>query len=681
VLRRILRRAVRYGRQYLNMHDPFLCDLVRPLAEHMGQAFPELRKSAAYGDKNAERVAEMLRGEEESFGRTLDRGIQLFNEAYRRAIARSAVPRAVPYGEPSLNFDAEVERAVADWEAQHPRIWVGRPRISGEDAFKLHDTYGFPIDLTELMAEERGLTVNIGEYERLMDSARERARAKVVQADDEAYKRLTPGECDDSPKYEEWRRCFARLVSLARAVAPYESDSAKEGGNVVFSTDRTCFYAEQGGQVSDRGFVRTESGEIHVESIMRHTVRLDLSDGPRDVQFFSHSGVVASGEIWPGQQCEMSVSPDHRIPTMQNHTSTHILNWALRDVLGGHVQQKGSLVDPEKTRFDFSHPKPLSAEELQRIEALVNERIDQALDVDTNNNIPVDQQAARRINTLRAVFGEKYPDQVRVVSIGPKVTDLLADPTDARWMQYSVEFCGGTHVKNTSEINCFALTHEESVAKGVRRVVGISGEAARRAEALGAELLAEAESLSRIGDRQSTIANLAEHLAELQRRLTEAVIPVTVRMRIRDLLADVQKVVKEQEKEAAGASADAVHDQVAKLLEQAETVGGVTLVVGQVPEAGADALRAAIDWVRNKTAASAVVLATAQADNVTLIAGMSREAVARGLKAGDVIKEIAPLVGGKGGGRPDMAQGGGREPSGVPAALERARTMLRERFA
>ncbi len=742
VLRRILRRAVRYGRQYLNMHEPFLCDLVAPLVDHMGDAFPELRR--AHGDRNVEHVAEILRDEEAAFLKTLDRGIRLFDEAANHA-------RQLHHG-----------------------------KISGEDAFKLHDTYGFPIDLTMLMAEEYGLTIDLSEYKRRMveaqDIARgpgnllitakaeaelaaqiERQKAKAqpridaakdqVQSstrdledpfDPETYRRLANSiSCDDSLKYISPFDCAALLWGFSCHTKMFGSDAAKQGDEILFGTNRTPFYSEQGGQVSDTGWLETKSGAL-----------VEVVDVSRCGSHVFHQGVVRKGEVSVGDECRLRVDQARRVLIMQNHTATHLLNWALREVLcapdehaNPHVQQKGSLVDPEKTRFDFSHNKPVTPDELGRIESLVNARIKDDLPVYTEE---LDQKKAREISTLRAVFGEKYPDTVRVVSIGAPIVQqqandsgqsdwLLQSPMDPKWMDYSVEFCGGTHLRRTGEAERFVLTTEEAVARGIRRVVGVSGEAARRAIDRGNELIREAEALaqsaepqasacanhadSRMSDTPSTGAessrtnvsrglkpaaqvdqyrdrkgaassatesahsadDLDAAVADLQRNLVNAVIPVLVRRRLQLAITELQKQVKDRQKKDASATVDAVRNTVQSLLASAETVDGVTIVVGQVPSAGPDVLRTAIDWVRNKTTASAVLLITTTGQKVTMIAGMSRDVVKKGVKAGDLIREIAPLVGGKGGGRPDMAQGGGNDPGGVDAALNRASDWIHQK--
>ena len=435
VLRRILRRAVRYGRQYMNMHQPFLCDLVAPLANQMADAFPELR--SAHGGRNVEHVVELIRDEEESFGKTLDRGITLFAMDAAFAIGRAYTKHnsltlqgfaatvwegedenaALIGGTRALDFIEEPGGEIVTLKVTDLIAWLkerGLPlgQIRGKDAFKLHDTFGFPIDLTELMAKEQELTIDIGEYERLMEAAREKARASTnsYEESNDAL-RFVPGtsfsKCDDSPKYWDPPRCTATIRAWGGTPPHLSTDVARTGEPFHVSTNQTCFYAEQGGQVSDVGTITTKGGVIRVHKVMH---RGDI---------ITHYGVVESGqmEYGPGD-CSMEVDLAHRIPTMQNHTSTHLLNWALREVLGDHVQQKGSLVDPEKTRFDFSHNKPVSAEELARIESLVNEKIEADLTVYTKE---VDQAAAREINTLRAVFGEKYPERVRVVSIGAPI--------------------------------------------------------------------------------------------------------------------------------------------------------------------------------------------------------------------------------------------------------------------
>lgn len=626
VLRRILRRAVRYGRQYLGMTEPFLCDLVEPMTAHMGDAFPELR--TAQGGRNVENVREILRDEEAAFGRTLDRGIKLFNEA-------------------------------AEYARDHHHS-----RIKGADAFKLHDTYGFPIDLTEQMALERGLSVDIGEYERQMEEARRLAQ----QSGRPAFQSASPavasalvdwGATDDAPKYDGLK-CSATVLGWIMEDMPHTSGALAIGHKAALVLDRTSFYGEQGGQIGDTGVIQTATGVFTVMAAQR------LGDT------VLHVGEVAEGHI-EARQRATSVVSDRRQRIMQNHTATHLLNWALRDVLGGHVEQKGSLVDDEKTRFDFSHPRHLSEEEIEHIQGRVAMQIDAEYPVYASE---ADQAEARRINTLRAVFGEKYPDRVRVIAIGAPVSDLLQNPQRPDWMNYSVEFCGGTHVANTREIGKFVLIDEEAVAKGVRRLVGVTGRKAAEAESAAVTLREEAGALFNADE-----AALGPRLAEIAHRVAEAAIPLLERVKIREQIEQLQRRLKEHEKAAKAASGEAVQEAVDAALASAPVIGGVTVIALEVPTATADALRGAIDHIRQKTAASAAVLASRDEGKVTLLVGLSREVVARGLKAGDIIRDISPLVGGKGGGRPDMAQGGGDRPEKIAEALAAAMKKIEQPLA
>jgi alanyl-tRNA synthetase len=466
-------------------------------------------------------------------------------------------------------------------------------------------------------------------------------------------------------KFLGYHTVAARITTFLH-VFVLEKDSyapgfAGPGDEVAVAVRETPFYAEAGGQVGDKGHIKTQEAVIRVYD----TVKVG------DVHF--HLGEVQAGRVHSEDAVEVSLEVDveQRRPTMQNHTATHVLNWALREVLGSHIDQKGSLVDPEKTRFDFSHPKPVTIDQLERIEELCNEYIQ----ADRPCNIEeVDKDKALAISSLRAVFGEQYPDRVRVISIGGDIDAMVADPKNEEWMKYSVELCGGTHCRRSGEIERFALISEEGVAKGIRRVVGISGEAARKAEAEGQALLDELKSFS-----AAPSGEFADRLRAFQQKVEDAVIPVRLRHEIRERITKLQKQVKKQEKAAASDAAGEVMHRVAGLLEEADTIGSVTMVVGEVPQAPPEALRSAIDWIRNKTEASAVLLTCSDGEKVTVVAGMSKAAVRKGIKAGDLIREVAPLVGGRGGGRPDMAQGGGNNPGGIPEAIDRAKAWIAER--
>ncbi|MEZ4651215.1 MAG: DHHA1 domain-containing protein [Candidatus Eisenbacteria bacterium] len=398
-----------------------------------------------------------------------------------------------------------------------------------------------------------------------------------------------------------------------------------------------------------------------------------------DTQRFGDT-VIHIGELEPGSAefqvdaiVVAGVDESGRAQIMRNHTATHLLNWALRDVLGDEVHQRGSLLDTEKTRFDFSHNKPISTDELVAIEAGVQKGIAAALPVYAKE---VPQEEAREIRTLRAVFGEKYPDVVRVVSVGAPIEDLLSSPGEEKWMSYSVEFCGGTHLTTTADARSFALLAEEGVAKGVRRVVGVTGDLAISAHDAGRKLEADLVAAKALeGDAQKAA------LQEVQSGLQETAVPAYVKQRILAEMTTLHKELRKAEKAQAAESGGAVMDVAQTLLESASTVSGIAVVVGQVPEAPVDALRGAVDWIRDKSGGAAVLLLSAAEDKVTLLAAMSPAAIEKGVKAGDVIKEVAPLVGGRGGGRPDMAQGGGSDVAGIPAAIERATVLLTERLA
>ena len=633
VLRRILRRAVRYGRQYLvpqgrAASEPFLYRLVSAVADAMGEAFPELR--AAHGGRNVEHVAELIRGEEASFIKTLDRGIALFNEA-------------------------------ADYARTHHR-----GRISGEDAFKLHDTYGFPIDLTELMAQEQGMSVDIGEYERLMEEAREKARG-VTRASNQLGLSVegAPKFTDDSDKFAKLE-CDARITAYTLG-GHWHADAEKlpATDDIGIVLDRTCAYGEQGGQIGDRGIIKNGSiGEFR------------FSDTTRLNDIVIHWGRIVSGSLTVGDPVKVVVDAV-RNNIMRNHTATHIMNWALREVLGDHVQQKGSLVDPEKTRFDLSHNAAIAEDELARIEEHTNKQITRDLPVFARE---VPQKEALKINGLRAVFGEKYPDVVRVVSIGAEIgavghssaDTLLGDPANAKWRDYSVEFCGGTHVKRTGEIGRFRLVEESAVAKGVRRVVGVTGEHAKRVET-------HATALARMlmDAARAESAALPQRIAEITAFINENELPVVEKMRMRADIATLQEKAKQSQKQAAKAGAAEALSHADDLLAAAVKVGETSIICGLLPGATVDQLRAAADSLRLRAGSAAVLLASDEGGKASLLAAMTPDVAARGVKAGDLIKQIAPLVGGKGGGRPDLAQGGGPDASKLGDAIAAAQEALR----
>jgi alanyl-tRNA synthetase len=622
VLRRILRRAVRFGRQQLELKDPFLHTLVPVVVEAMGGAFPELKT-------DPRRVAEIIKDEEVSFGRTLDRGIALFGEAAERARGKT---------------------------------------ISGEDAFKLHDTFGFPVDLTRIMAEERGMSVDEKRYEELMEQARELARSGGKEGNTRLYE-LPPDALamlnqagvkptDDSAKFNA-----APIGATVRAIwdgarlidQTHGAEAAEQGVAVIL--DATNFYAEMGGQVGDTGQLRSKTGAI-----------LDVTTTRAAGGYVLHVGRMVEGHLTVGDHVTATLA-GVRPRTEKNHTATHLANWALREVLGEGVQQKGSLVDPDKLRFDFSHAKALSDEEIGRIEQLVAECIERKLPVYAEE---APQEQALKINGLRAVFGEKYPPMVRVVSIGVPVADLLEDPADERWRQFSIEFCGGTHLKRSDGAEGFVVTAEESVSKGIRRVVALTGAGASAALSRSAELL---DAVGRT--RALPEAELAPAIAVIQKQLGAAEnLPLRAKRRAQAAIAELQAKLKawekSQQKSSAGAGVDAVA-LAGQLLDAATALGPGKLIVGEVPGAGNDQLLSAMDSVKKRAGSYALMLASADNGKVNFVAAVSDDLIAKGLKAGDWIRETAKAAGGGGGGRPQMAQAGGKDPAKLPDALQVAR--------
>jgi alanyl-tRNA synthetase len=583
VLRRILRRAERYGRQYLGTTKPFLCELVPAVVQAMGEVFPELQRGPY-------RVANLIREDEVSFIRTLDRGIKLFEEAAQRARQR------------------------------------GTNTLSGEDAFQLHDTYGVYIDITEQMAAEAGLTVDRAGYERAMEEAKDRARGARKKLVISAVQGELP-RTDDSPKYRGYTTS-ANVVGWVKDNAVQRKGRLNTEEDAALLLDQTNFYAEQGGQVGDAGRVTTATGQFEVDDTQK------LGDA------VVHLGRVVEGYVEAGQQAMLEVS-SLRAHTMRNHTATHLLNWALRKVLGEHVEQKGSLVDADKTRFDFTHPQALTPEQVTEVERLVNERIYADLPV---RAVKLPLSEAKRIQGVRAVFGEKYPDPVRVLLIGP------ASPEEAT-LEHSVEFCGGTHLAHTGQAGFFKIVSQEPVAKGVRRVTGVTGR----------EAVATVQRLSGVVD-------------ELTARLNCK--PEELPARVEALQEEVKKLQGQLKKGAAGDLVGAGD----RLLASAAEANGTRIIVGEVPAAPVDQLRAQADRLRQKARSAVVVLGWTEEGKVGLLAAVTEDLTKKGVAAGKLIGEVAKVVGGKGGGRPDMAQAGGNDPSKLGEALQLAKKLAAEKL-
>ena len=633
VLRRILRRAVRYGRQMLGARPGFFSELVPVVVDRFGKAFPELAR-------NPQKVAGIIREEEESFGRTLDRGIKLFAE----------VAAGAPTGV-----------------------------ISGADAFKLYDTYGFPPDLTALMAEERGLKVDMAGYEverkKAEDLSRtggkgdaEECRACVLTGEDIAKLRaMHVHTTDDSGKYQP-KEISAHVVaiwnghSFDQRCHPSVTQKSRPIGVLV---NRTNFYAASGGQEADagkmrviaegRGAVRThhEGSEFTVD-------RVESFGG-----YVLHIGHVSRGELCVGDTVQLHVDAARRAKVAANHTGTHLANFALRGVLGEDVHQKGSLVAADRMRFDFSHNQPVSPAELERVEAIVRDQI--------RRNLTVYAEAAplpkaREVSGLRAVFGEAYPDPVRVVSIGQPVADLLASAASPAWREISIEFCGGTHVESTQAIGDFAVISEEAVAKGIRRIVAVTGEAAGDA-VVAADVL---QARIREGDALNP-ADLTKALPALLTDLDAAQISATRRAALRTQIVQLQEKLKAAGKQLSAAMQDKAVAQARGLATTAQTANS-PVVVARI-ECGDDraALQAAVLTIRDTLPRSAVMLfAVDESGKAMIHASVPDGLVAKGLRAGDWLRETASVMGGKGGGKADNAQGGGPDATKIKDAMRLA---------
>jgi alanyl-tRNA synthetase len=590
VLKRILRRAERYGYQVLGTNEPFLYRLVPTVVELFGGAFPELKK-------NPHKVIDQIRDEETAFLRTLTRGIKLFT------------------------------RIAAQMKDE------GRTQVTGEEAFKLHDTYGVIIDITLQMAQEQGLTVDVPGFEKEMEGAKDKAREGGKKFVTTAVKGELP-PTDDSPKYAA-ELIDATVIGWVKDNEVIRSGVLKAGDEAAVLLDRTNFYAEQGGQVGDTGTIdRSETAGVEFE----------VEDTQRLGETVLHVGSLLSGELKVGDRVTLQQGTMRRIDVMRNHTATHLLNLALREVLGAHVEQKGSLVDGEKTRFDFSHDKPVSAEELREIERRVNRHI-VTDEVVTAHLMPLEE--AKKIPGVRAVFGEKYPDPVRVVLIG-------ADTPAKANLDNSVEFCGGTHLPRTGLIGYFKILSQEPVAKGVRRITAVTGKPAYE-------------------DVQNRSAIVDELSAKFQCRPDELAARA-------EALQDQVKALQSQLKKAAGAALTAAVDE---LLATATEVGGAKVLVAKLPEgASSDTVRVQIDRVRQKCPSAFVVFGWTEGDgHAGVVAALTPDLVKRGIKAGDIVKQVAPLIGGGGGGKPDMAQAGGKDPAKLPDALRHADKLGRELLA
>ncbi|RZS86530.1 alanine--tRNA ligase [Pigmentiphaga kullae] len=556
VLRRIIRRALRHGYK-LGQTKPFFHRIVKDLVAEMGEAYPELAKAEA-------RVEQVLRQEEERFGETLEHGMKILDGAL-----------------------AALKPGAA---------------LDGETLFNLYDTYGFPVDLTADICRERNVDVDMDGFEAAMTRQREQARAA-------GKFKMAAGLSYDGAKtvFEGYTHLAAQGKVTALYVDGASVPRIEAGQAAVVVLDRTPFYAESGGQVGDAGV------------LVQGAVRFDVEDTQKiQADVFGHHGKLVSGSLAVGDTVDAQVDEVRRARTMRNHSATHLMHKALRQVLGEHVQQKGSLVDPDKTRFDFAHDAPMNAEQIAQVEAIVNREV--------LGNTPVQAQLMAYDDAVKggamALFGEKYGDEVRVLDIG-----------------FSRELCGGTHVGRTGDIGLFKIVSEGGVAAGVRRVEAITGD----------------NSLSYLQSLNATLASAAGAL-----KVQPGDLPARI--------GQVQDQLKSLEKEIAQLKSKLASSAGNDLAASAVEIKGVKVLAAKLDGVDPKSLRETVDQLKNKLKSAAIVLAAVDGGKVSLVAGATAD-VSGKVKAGDLVNFVAQQVGGKGGGRPDMAMAGGTDPSGLQQAL------------
>lgn len=570
VLRRLLRRAARHGR-LLGINKPFLYDVAMVVINENKDAYPELQEKADY-------IKKVIRIEEERFEATVDQGIVILNE-----------------------FISEVKEKA-------------QTILPGEMVFKLHDTYGFPLDLTREIAEENGLGIDEEGFKKEMDAQKKKARDAHNSKDTSAWADSVFDKLDKSLKttftgYEE-TTADAKILYIVKDGEIVET--AQEGDEVTVILDTTSFYAESGGQVGDTGTITAGNGKIQVNDCTK------TADGK-----YLHTGVVESGLIETGNQGKVEINVKRRMAICRNHTTTHLLHKALRTVLGDHVHQAGSLVEPNKLRFDFSHFSAMTAEELKKVEDMTNQAILESLEVDVKE-MPIEE--AKKLGAM-ALFGEKYGSTVRVV----KVED------------YSVEFCGGTHLRNTAQAGLVKVLGESGVAAGVRRLEALTGEAAIRYYAEKESMLNEVS--------QALKASPQDSLKKVEALGQE--------------LKNAEKEIEQLRNKLVSGEADDV-------ISKAVDVKGVKVVTARFDTLDIDGLRNTGDMLKNKIESGVVVLGSNYGDKVSFIVTATKDVMAKGIHSGNIIKEVAKIAGGGGGGRPDMAQAGGKDASKINDALKAA---------
>ena len=565
VLRRLLRRAARHGK-LLGVNEPFLYQVVDMVVHENECQYPELREKQAY-------ITRVIRNEEENFAKTIDAGMHIFSDL------------------------------LAEHQAKGERVF------SGADAFKLYDTYGFPIDLTREMVQEQDMTVDEDAFQELMEQQRVRARKAREALGDLAWAGVDLGLDTTPTKFTGYDHTVDQGTILAIVCDGEVCSEIDEGKQGVLVLDCTPFYAEMGGQVADNGVIETDGALFQVTDVQKDKAGK-----------FLHHGVMHSGRLQVEQTVTARIDTDRRKAIMRAHSATHLLQAALREVLGDHVHQAGSLVEPDRLRFDLTHFSAITPEELERVNEIVGDWILDGMDV----NVSEMSMAQAKASGATALFSEKYGDRVRVVNMGGK----------------SVELCGGTHVDNTAKIGPFRITGESSVASGVRRVEAITGKAyLREMETVNRRMYAAAEVLH--AKPADLIAKAKGFTAELKEAR--------------------QNVERMKEK--------ILHSDVDRFLYASKNIGGIKVITTTRTDLEAGDLRKLGDFLRDKDPDTVAVLATATESKVTFVAVCGKNAVARGIRAGDLVRAVSAVTGGKGGGKPDSAMGGGSEVLKIDDAL------------
>ena len=579
VLRRLLRRAARHGR-LLGIQDKFLSKLCETVIEGSKDGYPELEEKKEF-------ITKVISEEEEKFNKTIDQGLSIL---------------------------ADMEKAL---EEQNKNV------LSGEDTFKLYDTYGFPIDLTKEILEEKNITIDEEGFSKCMNEQREKARkarkvSNYMGADATVYDEIDPAITSEFVGYDKLKN-DSKVTVLTTEEDVVEAFSEGDKGTII--VDETVFYATMGGQEGDKGYITSPEGEFKVDTTIK------LKGGK-----IGHVGVMTKGMIKAGDTVTLLVDSEYRADTCKNHSATHLLQKALRMVLGNHVEQKGSYVDPERLRFDFTHFQSMTAEELKKVEDIVNEKIVEAIPVETKI---MTIEEAKKTGAM-ALFGEKYGESVRVVCID----------------DFSKEFCGGTHVANTANIRLFKIISEAGVAAGVRRI----------------------EALTDKG-----VLKYYEELEKLVKEASEAAKTESVQLvrRIHTMNDEIKALSSENEKLKAELANNALGDVSDNVVE----IKGVKFVATKVDNVDMNELRNLGDKIKNEIGSGVVLVVSAiGSDKVNMIAMATDDAVAKGAHAGNLIKAVASLVGGGGGGRPNMAQAGGKNPAGIPELLKKAPNVLEEQL-